>query len=147
MTRIPREEMIKYNEALSQICKEIAPDMLFSINGSFRRKHESSGDLDVLISGPPGKNKNYRDLFIKAMEETFLLSKKKNIKFDYNPVAVWIERISKMPRNLTSSMFIDFKKKKKLELDWLSGNVISMGREVSISCDAHNTILEGIKSK
>ena len=46
------------------------------------------------------------------MEETFLLSKKKNIKFDYNPVVVWIERISKMPRNLTSSMFIDFKKKK-----------------------------------
>ena len=46
------------------------------------------------------------------MEETFLLSKKKNIKFDYNPVVVWIERISKMPRNLTSSMFIDFKRKK-----------------------------------
>ena len=69
MTRIPREEMIKYNEALSQICKEIAPDMLFSINGSFRRKHDSSGDLDVLISGPPGKNKNYRDRFISRLKE------------------------------------------------------------------------------
>ena len=52
-----------------------------------------------------------------------------------------------MPRNLTSSMFIDFKKEKKLELDWLSGSVISMGKEVSISCDTHNIIVEGIKSK
>ena len=43
--------------------------MLFSINGSFRRKHESSGDLDVLISGPPGKNKNYRDRFISRLKE------------------------------------------------------------------------------
>ena len=103
--------------------------------------------LTEMTIGEIFDNKNYRDLFIKAMEETFLLSKKKNIKFDYNPVAIWIERISKMPRNLTSSMFIDFKKKKKLELDWLSGNVISMGKEVSISCDAHNTIVEGIKSK
>ena len=103
--------------------------------------------LTEMTIGEIFDNKNYRDLFIKAMEETFLLSKKKNIKFDYNPVAIWIERISKMPRNLTSSMFIDFKKKKKLELDWLSGNVISMCKEFSISCDTHNTIVEGIKSK
>ena len=70
--------------------------------------------LTEMTIGEIFDNKNYRDLFIKAMEETFLLSKKKNIKFDYNPVVVWIERISKMPRNLTSSMFIDFKKKKKI---------------------------------
>ena len=92
-------------------------------------------------------NKNYRELFIKAMEETFLLSKKKNIKFDYNPIEVWIERISKMPRSLTSSMFLDFKKKKKLELDWLSGSVISMAKKNSIPHTAHNKIVKGIKSK
>ncbi len=69
ITRIPREEMLKYNEVLSDICNEIAPDMLFSINGSFRRKHLSSGDLDVLISGPEGKNKLYRDLFISKLKE------------------------------------------------------------------------------
>ena len=44
-------------------------------------------------------------------------------------------------------MFMDFKKKKKLELDWLSGSVISMGKNFSMSCDAHNKIIEGIKSK
>ena len=29
--------------------------MKFSINGSFRRENASSGDIDVLISGPKGK--------------------------------------------------------------------------------------------
>ena len=103
--------------------------------------------LTEMTIGEIFDDKKYRDLFIKAMQETFLLSKKKNIRFDYNPIEVWIERISKMPRNLTSSMFMDFKKKKKLELDWLSGSVISMGKNFSMSCDAHNKIIEGIKSK
>ena len=103
--------------------------------------------LTEMTIGEIFDNKNYRELFIKAMEETFLLSKKKNIKFDYNPIEVWIERISKMPRSLTSSMFLDFKKKKKLELDWLSGSVISMAKKISIPYATHNKIVKGIKSK
>lgn len=69
ITRIPREEMEEYNRVLKEICFEISPDMLFSINGSFRRNHSSSGDVDVLISGPPGKNKIYRDLLIKKLKD------------------------------------------------------------------------------
>ncbi len=70
ITRIPREEMEEYNRVLKNICFEISPDMLFSINGSFRRNHSSSGDVDVLISGPHGKNKIYRDLFIQKLKDT-----------------------------------------------------------------------------
>jgi DNA polymerase beta len=66
--RIPRVEMLEYNRALGNICKEISPDMKFSINGSFRRNTESSGDIDVLISGSKGTNKVLRNKFIKELK-------------------------------------------------------------------------------
>jgi DNA polymerase/3'-5' exonuclease PolX len=69
LTRIPRDEMIEYNKTLGNICKSISSDMMFSINGSFRREHSSSGDIDVLISGPSGKNKEFRDLFISKLKD------------------------------------------------------------------------------
>ncbi len=67
--RIPRNEMEVYNKVLGDICKTISADMKFSINGSFRRKTESSGDIDVLISGPKDKNKEFRNKFIKLLKE------------------------------------------------------------------------------
>ena len=69
ITRIPRDEMLQYNTVLKEICNEISPDMLFSINGSFRRKHDTSGYIDVLISGPSGKNKICRDMLISKLKE------------------------------------------------------------------------------
>jgi DNA polymerase beta len=67
-SRIPRIEMDEYNRILGEICFSIAEDMRFSINGSYRRNHTSSGDIDVLISGPSGKNKDYREQFINKLK-------------------------------------------------------------------------------
>jgi DNA polymerase/3'-5' exonuclease PolX len=81
--RIPRDEMESYNKVLGNICKSISTEMLFSINGSFRREHMSSGDVDILISGPPGKNKEFRQRFIdelksrKIIKEILASGKKK----------------------------------------------------------------------
>lgn len=72
--RIPRMEMDEYHRILGKICFDIAEDMLFSINGSYRRNHTSSGDVDVLISGPPGKNKDYRDAFITKLKTTGIVT-------------------------------------------------------------------------
>ena len=68
LKRIPRQEMDMYNDMFSDICKFISPDMKFSINGSYRRKHSTSGDIDVLISGPKGKNKLYRNKFLEELK-------------------------------------------------------------------------------
>ena len=68
LKRIPRKEMDKYNEVFLKICKSISPDMKFSINGSYRRKHTTSGDIDVLISGPKGKNKIFRNKFLECLK-------------------------------------------------------------------------------
>ena len=103
--------------------------------------------LSEMTIGEIFDDRYYKDLFVKAMQETLLLSKKFEINFNYDPIKNWLERIHKMPKDLTSSMFLDFKKNKKLELDWLSGYVTKLCQQYSISCEANKKILNGIKSK
>lgn len=74
--RIPRAEIDKFND----ICKEIIQNMNkalesdeqfeFSINGSYRRGHKTSGDIDVLLKTVPGmaKGEGLR-LMINALTE------------------------------------------------------------------------------
>ncbi len=73
LKRIPRKEMLAYNTILQKICAEISPDMKFSINGSFRRETSSSGDIDVLISGPKGKNQELRNTFIEELKKSGII--------------------------------------------------------------------------
>ena len=92
-------------------------------------------------------DRNLKEKFIKAMEETYNLSKKFGIIFNFNPVEKWINKIDKMPYKMTSSMFIDFKNKKKLELDWLSGFILEASRKKGIGCETHEEIYRGIMTK
>ena len=48
--RIPREEINKYFAIINEICSEISPDIMMSINGSYRRGMSTSGDIDILIT-------------------------------------------------------------------------------------------------
>tara|TARA_B100001093_G_scaffold438213_1_gene437481 strand:+ start:224 stop:1255 length:1032 start_codon:yes stop_codon:yes gene_type:complete len=66
--RIPRKEMEMYDKELKKICKKISKEMKFSINGSYRRKLKTSGDIDVLISGPEDKVKDFRQSFIEELK-------------------------------------------------------------------------------
>jgi len=72
--RIPREEMDSYYKAFLSISRNISKDMKFSINGSYRRNHSSSGDIDVLISGPKGTNKDLRKKFLEALKKQDIIA-------------------------------------------------------------------------
>ena len=85
------------------------------------------------------ENKNLRDDFIIAMNETFNLANYSKVIFRENPVEFWLKKIEKMPYEMTSSMHEDFKKNKKLELRWLSGSVVQQ-------CKVHAEIVKKINS-
>tara|TARA_Y100000385_G_scaffold244093_1_gene261943 strand:+ start:645 stop:1823 length:1179 start_codon:yes stop_codon:yes gene_type:complete len=68
--RIPKNEMDEYNRILSDIVRLIDPDINFSINGSYRRKMSTSGDIDVLISSYNG---NARKNFILELKKTGII--------------------------------------------------------------------------
>ena len=67
--RIPRKEMDMYNNILKDICKEVSPDLVMSINGSYRRGLSNSGDIDLLITGPKNKTGILRKNLIQKLKE------------------------------------------------------------------------------
>ncbi len=85
--------------------------------------------------------------FINAMQETYSLSKFFQVEFKSDPVEYWLEKITKMPFDMTSSMYIDFINKKKLELNWLSGFIVKYSKKFGNNCQTHKEILDGITSK
>uniref|UniRef100_A0A8C2TYY2 DNA polymerase n=1 Tax=Coturnix japonica TaxID=93934 RepID=A0A8C2TYY2_COTJA len=50
--RIPREEMLQMQEIVLKEVKNLDPDYIATVCGSFRRGAESSGDMDVLLTHP-----------------------------------------------------------------------------------------------
>ena len=91
------------------------------------------------------EDKVLKKKFIDAMLETYSLSKKFGVSFKSDPVEFWLDKIKKMPFNMTSSMHVDFNNKKKLELDWLSGSIEFLSKTYNIKCPVHSEIVEGIK--
>ena len=84
--RIPRTEIDEYNIVLNKICQNISPDLKMSINGSYRRGLETSGDIDVLITCKNNSNLDTYELRQKLinrlkengiLQETLASGKKK----------------------------------------------------------------------
>ena len=67
--RIPRAEVDKYNAVLKNICNEISPNLIMSINGSYRRGLLSSGDIDLLITGPKDQSEFLRKKLIETLKK------------------------------------------------------------------------------
>ena len=65
--RIPRVEMDQYFHIVNNVAKKVAPEAIVSINGSYRRGQETSGDIDILITAPDGKHSKCRDLIKKEL--------------------------------------------------------------------------------
>ena len=88
-----------------------------------------------------------KDNFVNAMIETYNLSKFFNVKFKVNPVDYWLEKIKKMPFDMTSSMYLDYLNNKQLELKWLSGFIVECSKKFDNKCETHQSILNDIVTK
>lgn len=64
--RIPRKEMVQHNNMIKRICNKFPDVITLDVVGSYRRKKEYSGDIDVLIQV---KNENVFKEIIRHMME------------------------------------------------------------------------------
>jgi len=83
--RIPRREMEKHNDYITNIVKAIDPMLVACVTGSYRRQATDSGDIDVLLTHPQDPP-DFEDLFRQVVEkmkgdgyikDTFALGAKK----------------------------------------------------------------------
>ena len=100
--------------------------------------------LTKMTIGQIFDNSTLKEMFVQAMNETYKLSKEYGVFFEYDPIERWQEKISSMPYDMTSSMFLDFKNNKRLELNWLSGSVVKLSEGFKLKPVTHKKILEQI---
>lgn len=145
------------NRKLMNFCNELASvglDMRYTekINQKlwdkfiFLSAYSGMTTLTQMSIGEIFENNISKNMFINAMKETLNLSKKCGISFQYDPVKKWEEKILNMPYDMTSSMYLDFKNNKRLELDWLSGSVVKLSQKFKLISSTHQYIVENIHS-
>lgn len=67
--RIPYSEIKMHETYLKEVLKELDPSAELTIAGSYRRKKETSGDIDILINTPSVKNNSIFNKFIDKLYE------------------------------------------------------------------------------
>ena len=74
-TRIPREEIDKYRDIIQTLCTTVSPNIEMSINGSYRRGQETSGDIDILITSidPDEDTSKLRNKLIKVLQKANII--------------------------------------------------------------------------
>ncbi len=67
------------------------------------------------------------------MKEIVLLSEYENINLSNDIIDLNLTKLSKLPREATSSMHNDFKDNKRTELEMLTGYVVRQSKKLGIS--------------
>lgn len=53
---VPRDEIVKVDNMLQKVVKNISPNLIYDICGSFRRGKQTSSDIDILLTHKYDKN-------------------------------------------------------------------------------------------
>jgi len=96
--------------------------------------------------GPIRENPEKRDLFRRALEETDAVARAKGVTLPDDVVDKRMAFADGLPAEMYSSMYHDLMAGKRLELPWLSGAVVDMGRALGIETPAHGEIVDALKA-
>jgi 2-dehydropantoate 2-reductase len=82
--------------------------------------------------GPVRSNARTRALLLEIMQETVAVGRAHGVKLPEDYAQKRLAFVDSLPVEMTSSMHNDLEAGKRLELDWLSGGVVELGREVNV---------------
>jgi len=90
--------------------------------------------------GPVRENPETRNLLLAVMEEVRQVAMAKGIKLADDIVAVKIAYLDNLAPDVTASMEHDLRTGNRLELPWLAGTVVSMGKELNVPTPTCETL-------
>lgn len=69
LQRIPRDELRKHEKKIFEIIKKVDKDkvLVYHIMGSYRRKADNSGDIDLLITDPSNSGERFYSKILQEM--------------------------------------------------------------------------------
>ena len=121
---------------------EISPDIQVDIWSKFVFLAPFSGitALMRLPIGPIRADEGSRALYRRATEEVFAVARAKGIRLPDDQVDRHMELVDGLPEDMGSSMLHDLSQGRRLELPWLSGTVVRLGRELGQPTPTHGFI-------
>jgi 2-dehydropantoate 2-reductase len=101
--------------------------------------------LTRLPLGPIREDPDTRALARQLMSEVVAVGTAKGVRLDSDLVDKVLRNVDGLPRTMVASMLGDLERGNRLELPWLSGGVVQMGKELNVPTPANGFIVAALK--
>jgi 2-dehydropantoate 2-reductase len=95
--------------------------------------------------GPILADRDCRALFLELMEEVVAVGRARDVNLDERYAEDRLRFVETLPAGMKASMLEDLERGNRLELEWLSGTVVGLGRELGIATPANAAVYAGLK--
>jgi 2-dehydropantoate 2-reductase len=92
--------------------------------------------------GPIRENARTRAFFLDVMREVVAVGRAHGVNLPEGYAEARLEFADGLPADMTSSMAHDLQRGNRLEVDWLSGGVVKLGKEKSIPTPANRAVCD-----
>ena len=125
----------------------VSPDIQKSIWEKYVGLVALSGmtSLMRLPMGPVREDPDTRALARQLMSEVAAVGVAKGVRLDNDLVDRVLRHVDGLPRTMVSSMLGDLERGNRLELPWLSGGVVQMGKELGVPTPANGFVFAALK--
>ena len=101
--------------------------------------------LTRLPLGAVREDPDTRALTRQIMSEVVAVGKAKGVRLESDLADKLLERLDSMPREMVASMLGDLERGNRLELPWLSGGVVEMGKTLGVATPANGFVVAALK--
>jgi 2-dehydropantoate 2-reductase len=145
--RSPRVEALLAAGLAGGIAAEISPDIIKTIWQKFVFLVGLSAvtTLIRLPIGPIRQDPDTRALFLQVMREVVAVGRAKSVALDPDFADQQLAFADGLPATMAASMYHDLERGNRLELPWLSGAVVRLGRELGIATPYNEAVVAGLK--
>ena len=108
----------------------------------------ANASITALARQPIGKlrdDPDVRAVFMAAYRETFEVGRARGVALPDDAIDKVMEFNSHAPPAMKASMALDLERGNRLELPWLGGKVVELGRQLGIPTPAHGTMYAMLK--
>lgn len=105
----------------------------------------SMTSLTRLPLGPVREDPDTRALMAQIMSEVAAVGRAKGVALDADLVDRLLARLDGLPRVMVASMLGDLERGNRLELPWLAGGVVALGKETGVATPANQFIYAALK--
>lgn len=140
-------------DALAALCKQanvdhvVSDDIVRAIWQKFIFLAGFSGMTCAtrLSIGPIRSDPETRAMLKAALEEVVVIGRAKGVNLPADQVEQSLTWADNLPATMVASMLGDLNRGNRLELPWLSGNVVALGKEMGIATPVHQFIYTVLK--